>query len=835
MAIIQLHSFDAEKEYKHETIAFDGFAHEWIVNNLSGGNSFKVYQGGLSGEHEITHSDAMEFATDVCIVTAPGDVVTAVYAIVAVVVGVGVALLTPQPKALDNVNRQQESPNNSLSDRRNTPRPNQRIVDICGEVKSIPDVAAAEWAKYESDIEVRTGYYCIARNNIDVKDIRDGDTLFSDSEQSAGVYGPYKSPNNSAPDIQVGELINETVYGVFQPTDALDQTIPASNEVAIDTRGTNEILYPTGLFEANADFDQTFIVGDMAKLVNVEINGQVIGPNAMPVTAVTSTSIQFDISGDPSWAGILPGGQPIDRGLFPRVEKVGDTKIGPYTISSTKIDRLIVNVYAPAGMYKEEADGRQGTQVDYTVIYQKLNDNLDPVGPETPIDQIISGRNASVKGNTTDVNLGGLTFVRWWVQRNTPKDYEFNGNVVDEIKLRSVFGLFSVNKTDFGNVTTIQTQRKAIDKTTVIKEPEVNVIATEKIYKYLGNDVFDTNLSVNTQAMQSLIRLALDPKVGRRHLSELDADLLIQIQDENESYFNSVLSGQFSYSFDSTKTTAQDTFYTIANAAFITLWREGRVLKGWFEQPQSIPNMVFTHRSKVPNSETWTRDFSSTDRKDSIEFKYTDDEFYTQEILYFPEDRSGKNPLKLEISGIKGITQATWRMMREYQKLRFQEITVDFTSTPEGRFVRPQQVISVVKGSRVFTYDGEILEQNGLLLALSQDIPFEAGEDYTIVLKRRDGSTESIPVFDNPKYRVVQLGFLPGEDIYTGNSALRTEFSIGSESRLKGQLMIPQEIDPSDKNSVKIKAVNYSDLYYEFDPVQVIKSGFSDGFSDGFF
>jgi hypothetical protein len=89
-------------------------------------------------------------------------------------------------------------------------------------------------------------------------------------------------------------------------------------------------------------------------------------------------------------------------------------------------------------------------------------------------------------------------------------------------------------------------------------------------------------------------------------------------------------------------------------------------------------------------------------------------------------------------------------------------------------------------------------------------------------------------VTETENKRVVQLGQLPSEAIYTGNDSLKTEFSFGSESRLSGQLMLPEEISPTDKSYVKIKAINYTDLYYADDPVQPELTAFSSGFDSGF-
>jgi len=186
------------------------------------------------------------------------------------------------------------------------------------------------------------------------------------------------------------------------------------------------------------------------------------------------------------------------------------------------------------------------------------------------------------------------------------------------------------------------------------------------------------------------------------------------------------------------------------------------------------------------------------------------------------------------LPGIKGLTQATWHMMRTYNKSLYQEITVDFGATAEGRFVKPNNLISVVKGTRVYTYDGYVVATNRLLITLSQDVVFTPNDEHSVVLKKRDGSTESILVFETEYKNVVRLIELPTEAIYTGNDALKTEFSFGNEARLSGQMMVPTEIAPGGDSYVKIKAVNYSSLYYSGDsdqPERALSSGFDEGFN----
>ena len=166
--------------------------------NVLPGDNFQVYEGSLSQQNEISRDEQrMSEAEEVSIMLAPAGPVAAVI-IISLVVSVAVAVLTKvdTPSSANDI---QSSPNNSLSDRRNRARPNQRIVDIVGRVKSIPDIIQREYARYVDNVEVRYGYYCIARNQVSVTDVKDGDSFIADTlGSSAGIYYPNKSPNNSA-------------------------------------------------------------------------------------------------------------------------------------------------------------------------------------------------------------------------------------------------------------------------------------------------------------------------------------------------------------------------------------------------------------------------------------------------------------------------------------------------------------------------------------------------------------------------------------------------------------------------------------------------------------
>ena len=820
---------------------------EWIIANTRNGENFAVFKDSICRQNDITKNpDEISGADSVIFVRIPA---SGAIDFTLTLINPSLALtkasfdyLNPKIGAVNGVNTSQGSPNNDFGNRNNTARPNERIVDLVGKSKSIPDVIQQEFERFNGSQLERIGYYGVARGQVQIENVSDGDSLIEDiAGSSAGVYYPFKSPNNAAPDIQIGEPINEPVVGVVESTDATGQPLRAPNDGSLKLR-SDVIANSQGyLFDPSGeqDFNLSFSVGEDVELVNLVVDreggGRIrIGENTSEITAITQDRIDFDISNDPSWSEIEGGGEDLKGGENPVINNTTSKLVGPFKITKTKLDRLLVNVYAPSGLFRDKGDGPQRTDVEYQITVNLLDDNFLPIGSPIVVSETISGKSTETTGLSSTIDLPYSSYVEFSLLRITPEDFDYDGQIVDEIQLKSAYGLYDKPASaddHFGDITTIQTKRSNVASLAVVKNPELNCIATELVYKY-ENGSFNPNLTPNIQGMQSVIRLALDPLVGRRTVDEIDLDNLVSIQDTVEQYFGTVEAAGCHYSFDRTETKAQEVLSTIANAMFCVLKRKGRVISASFDGPQTFPKMIFTHRSKKLNgAEKWNRNLNND--KDSVELKYVDDTLYTEETIYIPEDRSGTNPEKIEISGIKGRQQALWRANREFNKLKSGRITVDFSAMPEGVFVEPNNLIGVVKGSRVGTYDGEIREQNGLELTLSQDVKFTEGDDHFILLKNRDGSVTSIPVTEGASKRKVLLQTLPTEPIYTGNSEGKTEFSFGNEALLESQLMVAQEIKQGNDGYVNIKAINYSDDYYKDDPQQ-IPGGFSDGFDDGF-
>ena len=823
----------------------------FVIGSLPDGVPFQIYRDTIAEENNITEDfEALRQTGVFHVVESPGGGGT----LGKIIDPLGIfKLFMPKTSAQNTslVNQQGESANNSLTDRNNKPRPYERTYDICGTVQSIPNNLMTTYQKYNQAGQiVEYGYYDVGRGYLQTpaNGITDGDTLISEiTGSSAYVYPPFASPNSGAPQTAIGDPITEGLFITVESNEIDGAVLKAPNDLVtyVDSACTVTFSGTTGTISnpsGDSEFDEFLSVGDTSKFTNVSVDLPGDNTNAFldgyyTVLSVSSVDIVVNVSSN------LAEWQKLGATAWP-LENRDKATIGPqdvYTKSLTdwvtvrrvKSERLMVNITADQGMYKDDGgSSKKRAAVTVEVQYQLVGDDLVPYGPVYTKQGTVSGRSADSTGVSIIAALPTASYFRARMRRVTDLDLNFNGTVVDEVKYEALYGQTQDFTPHYGNRTTIHTARRQTPRATAIKSPQIKLLVTEMVYKYLGAGVFDTVRTPNTQAVQSLIRLLRDPVCGNLELANSNMDALLATQAEIESYFNSPLAGQFCYTFDDYKTTMQDIIDVIATAVFCRSVRKGRAILLDFERPRLGPEMVFTHRSKT-GSEKWTRTFNDDSAYDSLKFSYIDPDTNIKETITIPED-GGLSTETYDSKGIRNYDQAYWAAYRRYQKNTLNKLAVDFTATEEGIFAVPGRPVSVVKGARMAPFDGYVIAVNGLELTLSQPVKFDPGDDHSVILKRRDGSVQSVAVVPGSSDRKVIMMSAPQEAIYTGNDALKTEFSFGSEQRHNAQMMLVNTVVPNDDRTVKITAYNYHPDYYKYDGVSPFGRAFSAGYSNGF-
>lgn len=236
----------------------------------------RIYNKHVSNATDVTPSCEAEIERlgalegPFYVIVYPADPSTIIIAIVAVVVVAAVVMLAQTPPTPTIRNTQAQSPNNELSERSNKPRPNARIPDIYGKVRSTPDLIAVPYKIFKNNEEVEVAYMCVGRGSYDIDEleIRDDTTRTTDiAGTSVEVYAPFTSPNSGhSPQIQIGSPIATPVLNVIRSNSVNGQVLRAPNDQNL--RALNNIRFSTPNEvqldpSAGLDFTDKFASGDI--------------------------------------------------------------------------------------------------------------------------------------------------------------------------------------------------------------------------------------------------------------------------------------------------------------------------------------------------------------------------------------------------------------------------------------------------------------------------------------------------------------------------------------------------------------------------------------------
>ncbi len=271
----------------------------------------RIYHKQVAESCDVTPSDEWgikrlaELEGPFYVVVYPGDPVTIIVAVVAVVaVAAAVYLLRPSVPTPSLRNTQSESPNNELSDRQNRPRPNGRVPDIFGTVRSTPDLLAVPYKVFENHEEVEYAYMCIGRGEYDIPsaEIKDDTTLISDiAGASVEVFGPFTSPNSGDdPQLRVGTAISEPLYSAVRSNAVNGQVLRAPNSDSVSGNDDIKFVSPDEIrinSSAETDFTTFFAAADVLTISNASYTGTIPGSGVSQSVSVRFTStgtIEFE-------------------------------------------------------------------------------------------------------------------------------------------------------------------------------------------------------------------------------------------------------------------------------------------------------------------------------------------------------------------------------------------------------------------------------------------------------------------------------------------------------------------------------------------------------------
>jgi hypothetical protein len=484
---------------------------------------------------------------DVWIVNYPEFTVGVIIAIIVGVVAVGLAFLLRPNSSANLKNTQDQSPNNSLSNRQNTDRPGERIPDIAGTVRSTPDLIAVPYRIFLDSQEIEICYMAIGVGKYTIHDVLDDTTPIEEiAGSSVEVYAPHTNPNTGAPILTIGTPIKRPVYNVRQSSSVNGQILPAPNTSSLVGSSNIRFVYPD-VIETNGsgiDFTQDYIPGNSIDVFNSNVNDPTggLGTNLDGIYLILAVSQNQITLANPNkqngnWNLIGTFATQNTTYGSPTITGMGDSWIGPFILNVTDLTNIYNNVVATNGLYLDDGTTQSAINVEFECEVTAVDGNNNPIGSPYYYQDDVPGSATvrTTRGVTQNIvpPMPGACQVR--MRRATPKNTTFAGTVVDEIQWRDCYSISPAIQADFGDITTIMSQSYATAGALSVKTRKLNCLVTRWVErrKFFGGKLQwagnGSNLGPSDNAADILMHFALDPNNGNRLISQIDQDGIADI------------------------------------------------------------------------------------------------------------------------------------------------------------------------------------------------------------------------------------------------------------------------------------------------------------------
>lgn len=494
--------------------------------------------------------------------------------------------------------------------------------------------------------------------------------------------------------------------------------------------------------------------------------------------------------------------------------------VGWFTIEDDDATSITVNLYFPQGLYTTTDSGKtRSGWIDAVFQYQMLDANDNPLTAVSEKTWRILKTTKDSFGVTYRISLPQTGRFRFRIAKVAEKDWN---RPVNECKVKDVYATHTLSKSRYADVTLVRTKQIATDGALSMKERKFNTLVTRKL------KVDGTGALVATRdAGQALINMALDASIGRRTSNEIDVEQIKAEVLKVADYFGSEDATEFNYTFDDASLSFEEMAGMVASSIFCESYRFGNKLRLNFERPQATSVLLFNHRNKVPKSEKRTYTSGIDKDYDGIKLEYTSPDTDERVNYYLKYDSStdtvtesstASNALEIKTSGIRNHAIAKTRAWREWNKLRYSNVSCEFDALDESNLLKRNDRILVADNTLTETQDGEVIAQDGLTLTLSQNVDFEDGSTYYCFLQMQDGTVASIQCTAGEYTNQIVLVSAPSQALVTSaDRYVKTLYQVVKSTDAEKQAFMLTELAANDSMSNKLTAMNYDARYYEKD------------------
>jgi hypothetical protein len=820
----------------------DGDARAFLFERWCGvwPNSARLYAGQVSAENDVTPlgDEGWQSLPDnetFYAVVHPGDPFSVGAAIIgAVIVGVAAAvLLAPKiPEVDPQRGRIQSSPTNELSSRTNRARLYERIEDHFGTRKVIPSLLALPFSEFIDNVEYELAYLCVGRGEYDISEVREGDTLLTDIDgANAEIYAPDTSPNDATPSpvTTIGSAIGQKVNIVTRSNSINGQvaTSPNAKEIRTVQMRFTAFGFINLVVTDELDFTEYFEDGDSLLISDSSWTGSSGSYNfdgTYTILSVGATSIQLSSPGSvsSSWGLLSNETGEQTSPITPNLRNNESNEIGPFSVGDSDTTGVKINFVALNGLYKDDGETQTPVNVAITVSVAKsgeTTETFDIVVSGSPSLRSSIGKTANITPTFSgpyEVSFDRTTF--------TPRA---DGLVVqDEVKIRDLYAVAPSAFTDYGDVTTILTQTEATAGALAVKERQLNCIATRKVKAVASNGTVAGTTSATSDAVSILRHVALDTHIGAMDAADIDTVEIAATAAAIRSYFGITEAANFSFTFDDTNTSFEETVRTIASAIFCEPYRDaadGGKLKLFFERATSDSTLILNHRNTLVDRESRSYTFGPVADKQGVKVTYIDSTTNKPAVVRLPSSGVLDSDMEdINLLGVRGDGKvATLHAHRARNKQLYQTERYEGVATSEVELLTRLERIEIADSTRPGTQGGEIRSQDGLVLGLDRVVTFEEGVTYWIVIQHVDGSTEVKEIDSlSADGRSVTLTGAPSATLSTDlDNYARATYIIQAASELGSTAYLVSSIGQGVTK--RVEAVIYDERYYQSDDLYV--------------
>lgn len=623
------------------------------------------------------------------------------------------------------------------------------------------------------------------------------------------------------PYFSLGTEITTPPLTVQHQTSVNGQVLRPADTQSLEGTNYLHFAYPNEILRAsanNTDLTTKFVSNDRVEITNASFtfNGQTYdlnGTYSVLSVADDRMTLSNPAAVNANWLKLKELNNQQTAALSPKISSIGEKWIGPFILDNVERSRVLCNFVATNGLYTVSSGGNQAAvNVTIEVEVTPVNESGAAIG-NPMLKQIIlkgSAKSRQTVGATLDmVTFQGRCSVR--ARRLTPTPAVTT--VVDEVKWQALYGAYPLQSTVYEHETVFRARTYATTGALSVKSRKINFDLQRMLPTY-KNGAMTTELYPTSSFADALVSMALDDKIGRRSIDEIDLENIYRTYNDVVDYFGTPLAAEFCTTIDDTNLSFEELVTNLCDAVFCTAYRQNNKLKLYFERPTDNSVMLFNFRNIIPDSYKHDLTFGVMDDYDGLIYEYTDPTDDSRINIYLP-DKGAKNPKEVKSVGVRNKWQAHFNAYRIWNKLRFQRKSITFDAAPESELLVLRDRIAVADYRNGIHQSGEVVQQEGLILTLSHDVDFIAGKSYVIYLQMGDGTVDLIPVTAGSAKNKVVLGRLPNGALkLSPDDFVNTIYTVVNDDT-KGSLpYLVAKREPADQFSNTITAINYDERYY---------------------